>query len=256
MLDDTKSCWWYEQDGQQAGPVTAGTLARLAAEGRLGPGHRVWRDGMAAWQPLGTVAELAEALAGARPPPVSAPPPPAWGAPPPPWGSAHAGAPSALEEISPGAMLILSIVTFGIYGLVKFFQTGKGYEALAGRASHFSRNFWLFIGLGVASVFFNAGGPFVGAPVAIASLVFQVLTLFEALKLRDEAVHRAGIHPQITGDGTHKALFILGLVLSPAGVGLVLLLVQAWKWFSDWNAIGAALAGGAPAASAGASASR
>jgi len=94
------------------------------------------------------------------------------------------------------------------------------------------------------------------APVAIASLVFQVLTLFEALKLRDEAVRRAGIHPQITGDGTHKALFILGLVLSPAGVGLVLLLVQAWKWFSDWNAIGAALAGGAPAASAGAAASR
>ena len=79
MLDEKTQSWWYEQDGQQAGPVTAAAIARLVAEGRLGPEHRVWRDGMGGWAPLGTVAELAPALAGARgparPPPLGAPPP-------------------------------------------------------------------------------------------------------------------------------------------------------------------------------------
>ncbi len=270
MLDDTTTCWWYEQDGRQAGPVTAAAIARLVVEGRLGPGHRVWRDGMATWEPLSSVAELAPALAAGRPPPSPPPlsaPPPAWGGQPPSWGApAPAGArpatplpgpaprgeggpgTSALEEISPGAVVILSILTFGIYGLVKFHQTGKGYEALAGRPSAFSRNFWLFVGLGIASVLFHAGGPFVGVPFGLASLVFQVLTLVEALKLRDEAIRRAGIRPQVTTEGTHKALLIAGIVLVPLVIGIVLLLVQAAKWFSDWNAIGMALGRGGNAA--------
>ena len=96
MLDDTTTCWWYEQDGRQAGPVTAAAIARLVVEGRLGPGHRVWRDGMATWEPLSSVAELAPALAAGRPPPSPPPlsaPPPAWGGQPPSWGApAPAGA--------------------------------------------------------------------------------------------------------------------------------------------------------------------
>jgi hypothetical protein len=153
-------------------------------------------------------------------------------------------------------VVILSIVTFGVYGLVKFHQTGKGYEALAGRTSSFSRDFWLFIGLALASVLFHLGGPMVGAPFGIASLVFQVLALLEALKLRGEAVRRAGIRPQLTSDGTHKVLFIAGIILIPAVVGLVLLLFQAWKWFSDWNAIREALGGRTPSAAPGAVAER
>ncbi len=45
----------------------------------------------------------------------------------------------------------------------------------------------------------------------------------------------------MTPEGTHKALFIVGAVLYVVVVGLVVLCVQAAKWFSDWNAIGAAL---------------
>lgn len=269
MLDDTTASWWYEQDGQQAGPATAAALARLVAEGRLGPGHRVWRDGMRDWEALGSVAELAEALQASRPPgpPRLSPPAPSFGrphgpsAPPGPpgagagsfgggsgagWGGPAAAPVSAVEEISPGAVLILSIVTLGIYGLVKFHQTGKGYEALAGRSSDFARDFWLFVGLAVASGFV-VWQPVIGGPLSIASLVFGVLALGEALALRDEVIARAGIRPEVTGAGTHKVLYVLGFLLSPVLVGLVLLLVQTWRWFSDWNAVGVALARG-PAA--------
>jgi hypothetical protein len=274
VLDDTTASWWYEQDGQQAGPVTAAAIERLAAEGRLGPAHRVWRDGMAGWEPLAKVPELAAALRAARPavpvpPPLSPPSPPGLGAPqePPPstgYGARPSpqdpawsgfGAPvattvpaaGALEEISPGVVLVLSIVTFGIYGLVKFHQTGKGYEALAGRPSTFNRDFWLAVGLGVASGL-TVHTIVLGGPLSVASLVFSVLALSEALTLREEILRRTGIRPQLTEPGTHKVLFVLGCVLTPILVGLVLLIVQAWKWFSDWNAVGVALARSSAAA--------
>jgi hypothetical protein len=145
-------------------------------------------------------------------------------------------------------VVVLSIVTFGIYGLVKFHQTGKGYEALAGRSSTFTRDFWLSVGLAVASGL-TVHTLVLGGPLSIASLVFAVLALSEALALREEALRRAGVRPQLTEPGTHKVLFVVGTVLSPILIGLVLLVVQAWKWFSDWNAVGAAVAKGAgPAA--------
>lgn len=267
MLDDTAAGWWYEQDGQQAGPVTAAAIGRLVAEGRLGPAHRVWRDGMSGWEPLGAVSELAEALRAARPatpvpPPLAPRPasferphaPPGPQAPPPGAASGPHGAggfappapASALEEISPGAVVILSVLTLAIYGAVKFHQTGRGYEALAGRASSFGRDFWLALGLFLASGL-TLHTIFAGAALSVASLVFAVLALSEALALRDEAVRRAGIRPRLTDPGTHKVLFVLGAVLFPIGVGVVLLAIQVWKWFSDWNAVGAALAGAAPA---------
>jgi hypothetical protein len=261
VLDDTTKSWWYEQDGQQAGPVTAAALGRLAAEGRLGPTHRVWRDGMPGWEELGKVAELAEALparpAAPVPPPLTAPSsfgrprvPPGQGSPP--AGSPQApgagfGAPapaSALEEVSPGVVVLLSLVTFGIYGLVKFHQTGKGYEALAGRPSTFGRDFWLSVGLGIASGL-TMHSIFLGGVLSVASLVFAILALSEALALREDALRRAAVRPALTEAGTHKALFIAGCLLSPILVGLVLLVVQAWKWFADWNAVGAAVSRGA-----------
>lgn len=295
MLDDTSPSWWYEQDGQQAGPVTAAALQRLAAEGRLGPSHRVWKNGMAGWEPISAVAELAAALQAAQPAAAavtSAPPPPlggpapaprvgagfgqpqgGFGRPPgsgqpaggfgphgggfaqpsgfgrPPGAQPAFGAAQPLEEISVGGVIGLSIITLGIYGLVKFYQTGKAYEALAGRTSNFSRNFWLFVGLGVGGMIVNGASGVLGVPLSVASVIFQVLTLFEALALRDEVIQRNGLRPQVTGEGTHKALYIVGLVLSFVLIGFILLLVQAAKWFGDWNAIRAALQERQPGAS-------
>jgi len=235
MTDDANPTWWYESGGRQAGPETAAFLHQLLVSGRVNAATRVWRSGMAGWAPIGEVAELAPmlgAVAAAIPPSLQAPPPPLAPAPPA-YGSA-----GAFEETSVGLLILLTIVTFGIYGLVKFYQTGKAYERLAGRESKFTLYFWLFIGLGFLGFFLNAASGFVGVPVAIAALVFQVLTLDQALDVREEGMRRWSIAVPVTSGSTHKTFLILGMVLSVILVGLVFTLIQAIKWFQDWNAIG------------------
>jgi hypothetical protein len=252
VLDDTIPTWWYEEGGRQAGPVTVAALKGLLAEGRISPAHRVWKNGMAGWERLDAVAELAPVLetaapAGPLPPPLSPSPAasfPAAGAPPFPGGPRPAptwvAGPGTFEEIPVGLTIVLAIVTFGIYGLVKYYQTARAYEVLAARASRFTLWFWLFIGLGVGGVIVNGASGFLGVPFGIASAVFQVLSLVEALHLRDDGMARNGLAVPVTSATTHQVLLVVGLVLSPLLVGLVLLVVQAAKWFGDWNRIAAA----------------
>jgi hypothetical protein len=45
----------------------------------------------------------------------------------------------------------------------------------------------------------------------------------------------------LTSDGTHKALFVVGLLTSWLLIGVVLLLVQTVRFFEDHGAIAAAL---------------
>jgi hypothetical protein len=189
----------------------------------------VWRSGMAGWEPAGQVAELAPMLqAVAAPPTQAAPPPLVRGAP--------AGA-ATFEEMPVGVLILLTIVTLGIYGMVKFFQTGRGYERLAGRESRFALYFWLFVGLGVAGFVLNAASGFAGIPFAVAALVFQVMTLVQALDVREEGMRRHGIAVPVTSRSTHVILLVLGMILSMVLVGVVFTLVQAIKWFQDWNAV-------------------
>ena len=50
---------WYYADAQglQQGPIDADTLRARHAEGAIAPASLVWREGMAAWQPLSAVAD-------------------------------------------------------------------------------------------------------------------------------------------------------------------------------------------------------
>jgi hypothetical protein len=41
--------WYYAEDGNQVGPVTAETLRRLLAAGQWGPTDPVWQNGMTEW---------------------------------------------------------------------------------------------------------------------------------------------------------------------------------------------------------------
>jgi hypothetical protein len=243
VFDDQSQTWWYEDAGRQAGPVTAAALHRMLVEGRISRAHRVWRNGMAGWEPLGQVAELAPMIGDAGAPPPLGPPPGPGPRPAAPLATTPA---AALEEIPVGTTILLAIVTFGIYGLVKFHQTGRAYEQLAGRVSRFGLWFWLFVGLGIAGVVLNASTGALGIPLGIASAVFQVLTLNEALAVRDEGVRRHGVGAPLTSPATHRTLLVLAIVLSPILVGLVLGAIQAVKWFSDWNAVVAAVRGRPP----------
>jgi uncharacterized RDD family membrane protein YckC len=108
--------WYYEEGGKQAGPISQAAMAEAIRSGRLPAGSRVWRAGMAGWQPWEAVPELAGL---APPPPVGSPPPLAgpppapagWGATPtgtwgPPQGAGTAPFPPnsyAAEVLAPGA---------------------------------------------------------------------------------------------------------------------------------------------------------
>jgi len=89
--------WYYDNGGQQAGPVGQAALVELIRAGRIAPATRVWRPGLSGWAAWETVPDLAALVApplGAPPPgaqPAGAPPPPpAWGPVP---GTPGAGAP-------------------------------------------------------------------------------------------------------------------------------------------------------------------
>ena len=96
--------WYHEDAGKQAGPITEAAMAEALRLGRLAPGSRVWRAGMAAWQAWETVPELA---ALAAPPPLDGPPAfptaPAAGAPPHGAGARPFGGDSYAGDVLTGA---------------------------------------------------------------------------------------------------------------------------------------------------------
>jgi hypothetical protein len=145
-----------------------------------------------------------------------------------------------VEEIAIAPTILLSIITLSIYGVVKFFQTGKAYERLVGRETNFTKWFWIWVGTAACSAILGVGGSKIGGLLTIAAVVFQFLTLYEALKARNEGMRRWGLNASVTGDNVHYVLMALGMLLGPVFVGLILLIVQGVKWFQDWNAIRAA----------------
>jgi hypothetical protein len=251
--------WWYEWEGRQAGPVEHGALVELIRSGRLSGEARVWRSGMRGWEALRNVPEVAMALPSGvtEPPPSETVRPPGAGAGTgtgtatlnptatptaiPTAAVSPAALPEGMEPVSTGALIGLGIVTLGIYPMVKFYQAGIAYQALAGRPSRFATWFWLAIGLGLVGGPLHALGGIPGFTAHLAAVAFTVLTLFELLAVRADVLKRYGIAPALTSDGTHKALFITGLLTWWFLVGIVLLAFQAVKLFQDHRALGDAL---------------
>lgn len=56
--------WYYALDGKKVGPVTEEEFQRLTAQGVITPQTLVWREGMADWEPRGSVALSSAAEAG------------------------------------------------------------------------------------------------------------------------------------------------------------------------------------------------
>jgi len=53
--------WYYADDGQQTGPITEEELEALVKSGKIADQTLVWQEGMANWQPYGTVKPAAVA---------------------------------------------------------------------------------------------------------------------------------------------------------------------------------------------------
>jgi hypothetical protein len=254
--------WYYEWDGRQAGPVPHASLIELVRAGKLAPGARVWRPGMSGWEPVRSVPEVAAALPleQAQPQPTSVPEATPTFAGPAPATAAAAATPRprpatplpGLEPVSWGALVALTIVTFGIYGVIRYYQAARAYEALAGRTSRFTTWFWLYVGLGVGGFVIGVVGGHVGFVAGVASLVFGVLSLLEALAVRGEGLRRRAALPHLTADATHRALGIAAAATSWLGIGVVLAIVEGVLFFQDHDAIARSLSAQAPAAGTGA----
>jgi hypothetical protein len=132
--------WFYTQNGQQApAPVSAAELKRLATAGDLQPTDMVWREGMPNWVTAGTIKELfpasrittapAPAEKNVTPRPGSQPA----------LGEAPAARPSekpaggGLADLHPVLVLLLSICSFGLFGLYYSFKVCLDYSASTAR---------------------------------------------------------------------------------------------------------------------------
>lgn len=67
--------WYYGENGQQIGPIDDATMRAAISGGKVGVQTLVWKEGMANWQPVSQVTELASSPGIESPyiPPVSAP---------------------------------------------------------------------------------------------------------------------------------------------------------------------------------------
>jgi hypothetical protein len=235
--------WYYEDSGRQAGPVSETALRELIRSGRLGPDARVWCSGMSGWQRWTTIAALAGAAGadGGGTPGAATPP---------------AAGPRDLALVDLPLLVILSIVTLGVYGLVTFYRVGDRYGRLApARRSNFETLFWVY----VACYVLQFTGWMIFRPlVALAGLgafVVGILLLNEVLATRADVVRSSGVRVELMSDTAHRVLWIVGSLTAWFGVGVVLLVVQGFKFFDDHNQIvralraaGARPAGGGPVA--------
>src|SRR5882672_3510516 len=107
--------YWVAPGGQQQGPFSLADVRRMIAEGRVAMTDLAWAEGLPNWAPLSQVIP-AEA-------PAYAPAPP-----PPPVGAQAAAAPMAAPTAGPippnlhwALVLLISLFTFGLFGLVWIF---------------------------------------------------------------------------------------------------------------------------------------
>ena len=65
--------WYYKQDGQTLGPVSAGQLRELLATGRLPPRQAVWRPGSQSLRFVRAATAAGRTQAGRYQPPLAEP---------------------------------------------------------------------------------------------------------------------------------------------------------------------------------------
>lgn len=199
------------RQGQTYGPYPAEDVRRMLSEGRLLPSDLCWTEGMAAWEPLGKVMGVGPAAANPTPPqapmaspaqpatppqgPMPAPTPqrpgptpaapgfqqPAWQGHPaqPTWGGASPW--PAPPEMHWAVVLLLSMVTCGIFGLVWFYKQAAFVKRLDPR-NQAIQFFFAYIAVLVLSVFLSLMGRY------SFLLLFNILLPWAALALLLAAV--------------------------------------------------------------------
>ncbi len=125
--------WFYTENGQQAAaPVSAAELKRLATAGQLQPTDMVWREGMANWVTAGTIKELfPPSRTTPAPPPADRTAAPAEA--PALKPAARPAAAGTLADLHPLLVLVLTLCSFGLFGLYYSVKVCLDYSAPAAR---------------------------------------------------------------------------------------------------------------------------
>jgi len=146
---------------------------------------------------------------------------------------------AVLPQLSAGAIIALSIVTLGIYGLVKFYRTGIAYQKLAGRPSSFATLFWIQVIAGpLVTIGLSAVGGVPGVLAYVGTIVVSVMVVLEVLNLRADIVRARRVEVPLFGKTALAVLWFAGFV--PI-VGLVTVTLALVFFCQDNNRIAAAL---------------
>lgn len=120
------SSYHVAKDGKQTGPFEESEVLRQIREGILSPNDLCWREGMAEWQPIDTVLDMASLKSS--PPPIPTTP-------------AH-----AVEQAAPlflyipvSRLILMSIVSFGVYEMYWIY---KNWRYVKERDNLDIRPFW------------------------------------------------------------------------------------------------------------------
>ncbi len=138
-----------------------------------------------------------------------------------------------IEDYSVGAVIGLSIVTCGIFGLVRFYQAAQSYRRLEpGSAPNFEWQFWTYVfGSMAASVLGLL--TIVGYVLYVPVIIVGCLMLAEVCKARERLAGRIGAPIRLRPAEVHVTLWAVGYLLSVVIVGVILLLVQATFFFQE-----------------------
>jgi hypothetical protein len=102
------SSYHIAKDGKPTGPIDEETIRQQIATGTLNQSDLCWCEGMADWQPIGTV--LSFTVQTAAPPPIPVQPPPRTGA--------TTSCPHQLTTFPVALAVLLHYLTFGIFTMV------------------------------------------------------------------------------------------------------------------------------------------
>lgn len=145
-----------------------------------------------------------------------------------------------LEEYGPGGVILLSFLTCGIFGIVRFYQCAQAYRReLPGAAPNFEWQFWTYVLASLVGVATSSFG--VGFVLLVGAVVIGALMLSEVCAARAELARRSGVEHALTSSSTQVTLWVLGEVLTIAVVGLILLVIQGLQFFEDHNTVVRAL---------------
>lgn len=151
-----------------------------------------------------------------------------------------------------GRLLLLTILTFGIYAAFRFYKAGETYEELAGTQSKFRGFFWAYVVGWVFVAFFSSplaslavnadeAGVETGLlltlfgvmfAIALADVVLGACCLLEIIRLRNAFLIKAGVDPRgQPSAATHVVFWGIGNLVP------LLWLFYLYFFFSEFNRI-------------------